>query len=1535
MPIPRIAELVEGKTGTPPPPRATYDAPGSIPKLDQFLADPPAVRRFIAPKPTETPIADVTTPQGFLANMGAGIEEGWPQLLRSLRSFSAMKARQDPNLPKRDGPVAPSVEGIKDVGDFTSWLGHIIGANAPNLAASFAGGLAGAAAGSAILPGPGTIGGGILGAFAPSYVLNAAEIFENLIEEGIDPNTAAKYAEVGGFASGVLDSIGPGRLGGRAATAPVKSFFVKQALKSVGKEIALAPLTEGLPETAQEAISIAIEKHAAGKPFELDENDWSRMVNAFAAGTALGATAGAAVDVTRTARGAIRGEPQARQPVNPPIEVPAEVAADTRAAHGLQVELPPSAAVQPPPTEPTQLEALAAATGQQELAPPVKPKEARVQKLAEVERIEQEIAAIPQDEEIPPELVERAVQAEEEVAQAYEAETSEEVQPDAEADPYAPPVPRTEREGTAISRPRPPIGPTQTGSDTQVLVPGQNIKFSATYAVRELSDVYPSHIGSTFQPTPGYESVNERNYEDPANRETVILNSSRELFNPAFLITDNPDATNGPPVIDQNGNVLGGNSRTMTLQRVYASHPQGAAAYKQLLKLKASQYGIDPESIDQFRQPIFLRQLSADSLLRNPKLQQDVIRATNVSAVGELTAAERARADAGQLSPESAEYLGGLLEQSGEDATIAQVLDKVAGVEVVERLVKDGVFSVQEKRKLIDSKNKVVTAAAKERISQLLVGRFFRDSDQFQRTPPSIRNKLERIAAPLLKIDNQPGWDLIPEFREAVDLLEAARSRGIKNLGDLVAQQSMFPGAEPEGYTPRVVKLAEALQSLNPNKLVKKIREYVSDRTPTMFREAGPAEAFRDSFENLMSDTRGSATIRAATLGLIEPNPDPVRKSREPGILKRVGQAIRPTIEVVRSEGTAGQELARMIEDAEDTGELAAGQRLYALAESGLPSVSKDEALTIQKIMQGRARGTPELRAISSQVKAITDNLADRAQDVGIKVRRGTGERVPFVPRRNYFPHVVRLQELARGRGAQFGSVMRSKPWKLVQDVSLNLQEMNVAKDHAQAIRQIDSYLDFVETGKIPAWLAQYLVETKQATRGSDALAKLRRHRSEIREARHGSLEFAREIDLPFWDPDPRRVLPHWIASASTRLENARVFGQDSEFIEEQISRIELAGGDHQAVQAIIKRIVGNFEHVPGGDRLPRLIRTIQGFKLGLAAIPNASQSINTWLYSDLRATLYGFKEFISGRGKALGTRSGATIESVLNEMVREAGGDSRALGIYLKATGFTGTERMNRTVAASAGANYAGRMAKRLLKNPQDIRANRALSELGIDPGSVTGGTLTAAQLLMAAKKMADITQFRARPSDLPYYGSSPWGKVFFQFKTYIYNQTRFVFGRNMIDLLATPGSREWGRAARNLLMLATVFPLTGEAISSLRSLITGRERDEEGLMRYFMDIAQVGAAGILAEVIQSGQYRRGTGFLGGPALSEAGEAIDVIGGSTTIALKPGEERATKVSERLWKAAFRKTPLVGQIAYPRVYSRSRSRKAGRFGALQ
>lgn len=414
------------------------------------------------------------------------------------------------------------------------------------------------------------------------------------------------------------------------------------------------------------------------------------------------------------------------------------------------------------------------------------------------------------------------------------------------------PLPDAVRAGSGTGAPTPggqggPIG----SSDTVVTVPGQAGRgYEAQYTVKELNDLNASHNGLTFAPNAEYQLTNDRNYSNAVNQGKVIAWASPVEFNPKQLLSDVDDATSGPPVVDSAANVLGGNGRTMILQRVYNGNPAGVKAYRELLAQKAPQFGLDPAAIAGMKQPVLVREIPDTEFLKPGASKQSAITDFNKVGTGSLTPAERAIADSKRVSPETLEEIAARLDAKGQDATLADVLEGKSGGEVLNRLVSDGVVSPQDRAAFMNSSGEL-TPAGKDRVSKLMLGRFFSSPEQLDSIPASIRNKVERIAAPLAQVKNRPEWNLSPEVQTAVDLLDRANKAGVKNLDDFIRQDGLFGNQK---YSAKALVLAKALQAAKGTDLAKAFRQYAQDSN---FQAGGnalfgatptPESSFADAF---------------------------------------------------------------------------------------------------------------------------------------------------------------------------------------------------------------------------------------------------------------------------------------------------------------------------------------------------------------------------------------------------------------------------------------------------------------------------------------------------------------------------------------------------------------------------------------------------------------------------------------------------------------------------------------------------------------
>lgn len=479
----------------------------------------------------------------------------------------------------------------------------------------------------------------------------------------------------------------------------------------------------------------------------------------------------------------------------------------------------------------------------------------------------------------PPELSGREVQPMKsasqlvaEIQQADAAETPDGFMASQAAVP-AESGPRVENsEDVEPAGPRQPSTPPAYGRQSTILVPGETTTYPARFAVRELPDVQPSHNAFSFEANPNYEPTNDRDYSRSGNAARVVQQSAPDTFNPDFLTADSPTAEHGAPIIDQNGNVLGGNSRTMTLARVYQRGGPDAAMYRQSIEAKAAQFALDPADLARFDKPILVREVDGGVDA------QRAITDFNKAAAAELTPEERAVSDGRRLSPETIAKIGANLGDLGEEGTLATALRGDNGTEILNSLVKDGVLTDQEKGGYLDDKGNL-TPDAKARIGRALVGRMFETPAEFRETTPSMRGKLERIAPQLLRVEGRPDWSLTDTTRQAIALVEDARVH--KMPIEDAARQSVV-GAE-RSYSPDAIAMAKTLEQ-GPMKAAGAFRRYANDEAlsregsqSAFFAPPTRLEAFRDAFSapkptELLHSTTGPRAISILNSGEIRPS---------------------------------------------------------------------------------------------------------------------------------------------------------------------------------------------------------------------------------------------------------------------------------------------------------------------------------------------------------------------------------------------------------------------------------------------------------------------------------------------------------------------------------------------------------------------------------------------------------------------------------------------------------------------------------------
>jgi hypothetical protein len=440
------------------------------------------------------------------------------------------------------------------------------------------------------------------------------------------------------------------------------------------------------------------------------------------------------------------------------------------------------------------------------------------------------------------------------VAAAVE-EPKPEVKPQAEAPKMAEagtvhePPKYTGEQGVAVTD-----GARLTGLDgksTNVRIPGKDEPVAAKYRAVELDSLTPSHSGVTFAPNDEFPVKNDRQYHvDKAEQQKVIANAQK--YDPSHTINTNPTSETGPSIVTPGGKVLGGNSRVMTLQRLYGSNGD-ANAYKSYLAENASTFGIDPEQVKGMRRPVLVREVEA------PKTVGETERAIteyNRSSTAALNPTARAVALGKKLTETSVRDIAGMLDDlsaANQSASVADLL-RERPQKVLDILRRDGALSENEINGFVEQSDKGLkfTDAGKEIVGDALLGHWLGDADLVSRMAPSLKGKLEAVLSEglQLKARGEDPWNLTNVVKQAVDDLRQAAGSGMP-LDDYYKQGGMFDASANPVVEAMAKKLTETQKAIKTS-----FRQFLGDAKMDvpgqgmlgMIEKPAPNQAFADGF---------------------------------------------------------------------------------------------------------------------------------------------------------------------------------------------------------------------------------------------------------------------------------------------------------------------------------------------------------------------------------------------------------------------------------------------------------------------------------------------------------------------------------------------------------------------------------------------------------------------------------------------------------------------------------------------------------------
>jgi ddrB-like ParB superfamily domain/Large polyvalent protein associated domain 22 len=383
------------------------------------------------------------------------------------------------------------------------------------------------------------------------------------------------------------------------------------------------------------------------------------------------------------------------------------------------------------------------------------------------------------------------------------------------------------------------------GKDTTLLTPSREIP--AKYRLVEADDLQPSHNAQTFAKNPSYpEGIQERAYDTSKEAQGRVIQQAQN-YDPRYTVNTNPDAVNGPPIVTPEGVVLGGNSRAMSTQRLYA---KDGSAYKDSLKEQAAAYGFTPEQVEGMKKPVLVRQVESPA---TPDEARRLGSELNKSMTGAMGVSERAVSAGKDIKPETLRNVANMMQ--ADDSTLREAMGK-HGSEIVKMLTTDGVFTDRERPQFVDTKTGGLSEEGKTFVERALMGSVIDDPRLMDAAPKSVLLKLERSLGSITSFASRPDeWNIIPALRDAVAELGAIQRSG--STVELRLGQTDLFGAE---RNPLVDAMIRALDG-KPNAVRDAFDSFAHDADANMpgqarmFGEANAFDAFNHAFGSKLTES--------------------------------------------------------------------------------------------------------------------------------------------------------------------------------------------------------------------------------------------------------------------------------------------------------------------------------------------------------------------------------------------------------------------------------------------------------------------------------------------------------------------------------------------------------------------------------------------------------------------------------------------------------------------------------------------------------
>lgn len=289
------------------------------------------------------------------------------------------------------------------------------------------------------------------------------------------------------------------------------------------------------------------------------------------------------------------------------------------------------------------------------------------------------------------------------------------------------------------------------GSVNNLYITGKSGSVEATpaqWAVVEADSIITSHTPDTFRIDERHNVGNERAYHRDKAEQAKVMSQANNL-KPDLVVNTNPDATNGAPIVDENGVVLGGNSRSMSMKRVYSSNESKAEELRNYIKTNASQFGLTSDDVSSLKNPILVRQVAP----KDDAEKQLLVRQLNENLTQAMDPRTMAVAQARRFDEKAVRVLAKDMEA---DETLNSFLNSTRGSDFIDELRSSGIISNSNQNAYINQTGKLkgkLNENGKSLVENIIVGKMIPDADLLTQLSQKTMKTIARSAPYMLQAE--------------------------------------------------------------------------------------------------------------------------------------------------------------------------------------------------------------------------------------------------------------------------------------------------------------------------------------------------------------------------------------------------------------------------------------------------------------------------------------------------------------------------------------------------------------------------------------------------------------------------------------------------------------------------------------------------------------------------------------------------------------------------------------------------------------